>query len=316
MAIYLTGSLAYDRIMNFAGLFSNSILPESLDNLSVSFFIHNLTERYGGVGGNVAYTLSLLGEKPVIIASAGKDFDQYSDFLRKRGLSTEGISIISDQLTASAYIFTDEKNNQMTAFHAAALGFPANYSFPHLNKAADIAHIGATNPQDMAMHARLYRERGVPYIFDPSQQLPVLSDDYLREAIDGAYLVMGNKYEISLMAKRLEASVEDLAEQCQRGVIMTHGENGSTIFEKGEEPTSIQAVKVTTVQDPTGAGDSYRAGVIKGLLANRPLPQCCALGATCAAYCVEQKGSQEHTFTMEDFLNRYEATFGVGSFPL
>lgn len=316
MAIYLTGSLAYDRIMNFAGLFSNSILPESLDNLSVSFFIHNLTERYGGVGGNVAYSLSLLEEKPLIVASAGKDFDQYSAYLTQKGLPTEGISIFDDQLTASAYIFTDEKNNQITAFHAAALAYPSTYTFPHLNKASDIAHIGATNPQDMEQHVKLFQKQGVPYIFDPSQQLPVLSDDYLREAINGAYLVMGNKYEISLMAKRLNVSIDDMVAQCQRGVIMTHGENGSTIFEKGEDPTSIQAVKVSAVKDPTGAGDSYRSGVIKGLLANKPLSQCCALGATCAAYCVEQNGSQEHSFTMEEFISRYEATFGVGSFPL
>lgn len=316
MAIYLTGSLAYDRIMNFAGLFSNSILPESLENLSVSFFIHNLTERYGGVAGNVAYTLALLDEKPLIVAAAGKDFDQYANTLQKMGLSTEGITIIHDQLTASAYIFTDEKNNQITAFHAAALAFPASYTFPNMNTGQDIAHIGATNPQDMREHALLYAEKGVPYIFDPSQQLPVLTDEYLREAIDGAYLVMGNKYEITLMAKRLEFTVEELANRCQRGVIMTHGEHGSTIFEKGEVPLSIQAVGIQEVQDPTGAGDSYRAGVIKGLLADLPLEVCCRLGATCAAYCIEQKGSQTHTFTLDSFSQRYENTFGNASFPL
>lgn len=316
MSIYLTGSLAYDRIMNFAGLFSNSILPESLENLSVSFFIHNFTERYGGVAGNVAYTLSLLGEKPVIVASAGNDFTHYDKFLTERGLSTEGITIVEDQLTASAYIFTDEKNNQITAFHAAALGFPSDYNFPRLDKSSDIAHIGATNPQDMEEHAQLFRERDVPYIFDPSQQLPVLSDDYLREAISGAYLVMGNKYEIGLIAKRLDMNIDNLASQCRRGVVMTHGENGSTIFEKGREPASIQAVKISEVQDPTGAGDSYRAGVIKGLLADRPLTECCSLGATCAAYCVERKGSQSHSFTLDEFALRYEDTFGTNSFPL
>ena len=316
MAIYITGSLAYDRIMNFPGKFSESILADHLHILNVSFFIDKLDENFGGNAGNIAYSLHLLGEKPVIVATAGKDFERYRQTLSFYELPLHAIREIPEMLTASAYIITDQANNQITAFHAAALMEPSDYTFPELNAATDMALIGPANPGDMIDHPRLYKEKGVRYIFDPAQQLPILAGADLRECIDGAYLLIGNDYEISLISEKTGCSLEALVAMTRRGVIITYGEEGSKVLEKGQEPVSIPALPIAGVVDPTGAGDAYRSGLIRGLVANLPLPVCARLGATCAAYCIEHKGPQEHSYTPAAFKARYEATFGRGSFPL
>ena len=316
MAVYITGSLAYDRIMNFPGKFSESILADHLHILNVSFFIDKLDENFGGNAGNIAYSLHLLGEKPVIVATAGKDFERYRQTLSRYALPLHAIREIPEMLTASAYIITDQANNQITAFHAAALMEPSNYAFTGLNPTEDMALIGPANPGDMVNHPKLYKEKGVRYIYDPAQQLPVLKGSDLLECIDGAYILIGNDYEISLIAEKTGCSLEALVGLTRRGVIVTYGEEGSKVFEKGQEPEIIPALPISGVVDPTGAGDAYRSGLIRGLVAGLPLPECARLGATCSAYCIERKGPQEHTFTMTAFEERYEATFGRGTFPL
>ena len=316
MALYLTGSLAYDRIMNFPGKFAESILADHLHILNVSFFIDKLEENLGGNAGNIAYTLHLLGEKPVIVATAGKDFARYRETLSAYGLPLHAIREIPEMLTASAYIITDQTNNQITAFHAAAMMEPSEYSFQGLNPESDIALIGPANPGDMIAHPLLYKEKGLRYIFDPAQQLPVLQGDDLRKCIDGAYILIGNDYEISLISEKTGYSLETLTGMTRRGVIITYGEKGSAIFEKGQAPVAIPALPISGVVDPTGAGDAYRSGLIKGLVAGRPLPECARLGAACSAYCIEHNGPQEHSFTMAEICARYETTFGKGTFPL
>lgn len=311
LSIYLSGSLAYDRIMNFPGKFTDSILPDQIHNLNVSFFIDRLDEKLGGNAGNIAYTLHLLGESPVIVGSAGKDFDRYAGILRERGLSLEGISILEHQLTASAYIMTDQVNNQITAFHAAAMTTPSAYAFPSLNPAEDIALIGPSNMQDMNAHPALYREKGVRYIYDPSQQLPVLTAAQVLAAVGGAFLLVGNDYEIQLIMNVTGRSKEELAAMTQRGIITTLGDRGSLVTDKesGQE-RAVPVVPVKTVADPTGAGDAYRSGLIKGLVLGQSLYESACLGATCAAFCVESPGTQGHDFTLEEFFTRHSNTFG------
>lgn len=314
MSIYITGSLAYDRIMKFSGKFNDSILSDHLDILSVSFFIDDLEEKLGGVAGNIAHTLALMGELPVIVATAGKDFELYEKALKERGLPLQGVNIQEDSLTASCYLIVDNNNNQITAFHAAAHKKPSTYDFSEL-KQDDFAIIGATNPQDMIAHPQVFKKRGIRYIFDPSQQLPVFPAKQLPSCIEGAYLLIGNEYEINLIGEMTGKSFDDLVAMTTRGVIVTKGEHGSLVVEKNSKPVTIPAVSVSAIADPTGAGDSYRSGLLKGLAANISLPQCAALGATCAAYCVEVNGTQVHNFTQESFKERYEKTFGTGSFP-
>ena len=311
MSIYLTGSLAYDRIMNFPGKFTDSILPDQIHNLNVSFYIDSLDEKLGGNAGNIAYTLNLLGERSIVVGAGGRDFDRYAAVLEERGLSLEGIRRMDDQLTASAYIMTDQVNNQITGFHAAAMMFPSTYDFPNLDPEGDIALIGPANPEDMNSHPALYREKGVRYIYDPSQQLPVLSSDQLLGAIEGAYLLVGNDYEIQLIMNSTGRSKEELVRMTARGIITTLGEQGSLVTEKdAEEERPVPAVPVSQVLDPTGAGDAYRAGLIKGILLGQPLVECARLGATCAAFCIERPGTQGHDFSIEDFFRRHSSAFG------
>lgn len=312
MSIYLTGSLAYDRIMNFPGKFTDSILPEQVHNLNVSFYIDRLDEKLGGIAGNVAYTLHLLGERSiVIVGSAGRDFDRYAEALQSWGLTLEGINRLEDERCAAAYIMTDQSNNQITGFHAAAMMTPSVYAFPNLDPDTDLALIGPSNPTDMNAHPALYRERGIRYIYDPSQQLPILSPAQILEAVSGAYLLVGNDYEIQLIMNSTKHSREELVEMTGRGLIVTMGERGSLVLEKGaEEETVVPAVPISQMADPTGAGDAYRAGLIKGLLLDQPLAECARLGATCAAFCIESSGTQGHDFTIEDFFRRHSAAFG------
>lgn len=311
MSIYLTGSLAYDRIMNFPGNFTDSILPDQIHNLNVSFFIDRLDEQLGGNAGNIAYTLALLGERPIIVGSAGRDFDRYAAALEQEGLSLEGIERFDDELTASAYIMTDQNNNQITGFHAAAMTRPSSYDYPGLDPETAIALIGPSNPHDMITHPAFYKERGVRYIFDPSQQIPILTGPDLADCIEGAYLLVGNDYEIQLIQNVTGRTREELVEMTVRGVISTCGEKGSVVTEKGApEGKSIAAVPVSQVLDPTGAGDAYRAGLIKGLLLGQSLADCARLGATCAAYCIEQRGTQGHNFGLDDFFRRHATAFG------
>ena len=296
--------------MNFPGKFTDSILPDQIHNLNVSFYIDSLDEKPGGNAGNIAYTLNLLGERSIIVGTAGRDFDRYAAVLEERGLSLEGVTRLEDQLTASAYIMTDQVNNQITGFHAAAMMTPSAYDFPSLDPERDIALIGPSNPDDMNRHPALYREKGVRYIYDPSQQLPVLTGGQLIAAIEGAYLLVGNDYEIQMIVNSTGRTKAELLDMTGRGIITTLGENGSLISEKGAQEVAIPAVPISQVADPTGAGDAYRAGLIKGLLLDQPLAECARLGATCAAFCIEQSGTQGHDFSIDDLFRRHSSAFG------
>lgn len=297
--------------MNFPGKFTDSILPDQIHNLNVSFFIDHLEEKLGGNAGNIAYTLNLLGERSIVVGTVGRDFDRYAEIMEKRGLSLEGVRRLEDQLTPSAYIMTDQNNNQITGFHAAAMMTPSTYDFPHLDPEKDIALIGPSNPEDMNRHPALYKEKGVRYIYDPAQQLPILSKEQLLACIEGAYLLVGNDYEIQLIMNNTGLDKAQLVNLTARGLVTTLGEQGSLVTEKAApEERAIPAVPVSRVLDPTGAGDAYRAGLIKGLVLGQSLTECARLGATCAAFCIEESGTQGHAFTIEDFFRRHSGAFG------
>jgi adenosine kinase len=310
LAIYLSGSIAYDRIMSFPGRFMDSILPDQIHNLNVSFFIDKLQEKLGGNAGNIAYTLSLLGEQSVIVATVGKDFASYRQHLAGLGLSLEGIRQLEDELTASAYIMTDRNNNQITAFHAAAMMTPSLYDFPGLDPAEDIALISPSNPDDMIRHPRLYKQKGIRYIYDPAQQLPVLTARQILEAVDGAWLLVGKDYEIQLIANTTGMNQAQLAAMTCLGLIKTCGERGACVITPEGEEQHLPALHVAAVLDPTGAGDAYRAGLIKGLILQQPLLEAARLGATCASFCIESEGTQGHNFTLDDFFRRHSDAFG------
>jgi len=309
MQIYISGSLAFDRIMNFPDKFSNHILPDKLHILNVCFLVDGLDEKFGGTGGNIAYNLAMLGEAPVLLSQVGKDFSSYDDWLHKHGISVEGIRTIDQEFTAGAYITTDQSDNQITGFNPGAMKYPCQYDMTMMDSSEALGLISPGNLSDMMDHPKYYRENNIPFIFDPGQQIPAFSGEQLAEAFDGAEILITNDYELEMILNATGLSKDDVIDKVAY-LITTLGEKGSVVNCKGEEVT-VEAVPASDVVDPTGAGDAYRSGLLKGLAMGKMVAEAAKLGSVCAAYAVEHKGTQEHSFTMEEFTKRYEASYGL-----
>ncbi|MDL2307069.1 carbohydrate kinase family protein [Desulfovibrio sp. OttesenSCG-928-C06] len=309
MSIFITGSLAYDRVMNFPGTFGDYIIPDKIHMLNVCFPIGNLEEKRGGTGGNIAYNLAMLGEKSRILTSVGKDFGSYKFYLEKIGVNLDGLNIAGNEFTAGAYITTDKHANQITGFHAAAMTIPCAYKFPALSAAEDIGIIAPTNTTDMTSHAAYYRENGIRFIFDPGQQITSLSGEELICGITGAMLLISNDYELELICKLTGLDLEGIL-KLTPVVITTLGEKGSRIVRRGGGESMVPAMPINSLENPTGAGDSYRAGLIKGILNSLSLEESAAIGAACAAFCVEKYGTQEHYYDAASLGAKYKAGTG------
>lgn len=310
MSIYISGSLAYDRIMTFQDRFSNHLLPEKLHILNVCFLVNDLEEKFGGTAGNIAYSLALLKEDATILATAGNDFGRYQEWLSKHGLNQSGIKIVDDLPTASAYITTDQADNQITAFNPGAMGVSTNGEFSGLSPkdtGNSLAIVSPGNLEDMQRYPRRYREMKLPYIFDPGQNIPAFSGEQLLEMISGADMLIANDYELSLIMGSTGKTKAELL-SLTRTIVTTLGEEGAVINDQ-EGETRIEAVKVTKPVDPTGCGDAFRAGLLKGLRNQTTLQEAARMGATCASFCVEKNGTQEHVFTLDEFWTRYNATY-------
>jgi adenosine kinase len=310
MQILISGSLAYDRIMDFPGKFSDHILADKIHILNVCFVVNGLAERFGGTAGNIAYTLALLGERPLILATAGNDFGKYEDWLRQQDLPLDGIRLIPEELTAGAYITTDMADNQITGFNPGAMKYPSLYEVDHAQPPDRLAIVAPGNVEDMLSYSQSYKEHNIPYIFDPGQQITSLSAEQLTDLLSGSKLLIANDYELELIVQKTGLPRKELLKRTE-AIIVTFGENGSIIIAaRGEK--KIGVAKPSKVLDPTGAGDAYRAGLIKGLVLGKELADAARMGATSASYAVECQGTQEHSFTQEEFWSRYRAAFGEG----
>jgi len=308
MQIYVSGSLAYDRIMDFPGKFEDHILPDKIHVLNVCFMVNGLAEKFGGTAGNIAYSLSLLGETPLIIASAGSDFERYEKWLRRHQLSTTGIRKVNDTLTAGAYITTDQSDNQITGFNPGAMQHTSNYGFENIDAENAFAIVAPGNLDDMQHYSQHYQEIGVDYIFDPGQSIPALTGEALNDMITGCKYLISNDYELELIKKATGMQNGDLLNRCE-GVITTLGENGSVV-RNAQTEIPIDSVAVDTVVDPTGAGDAFRAGLIKGIIEDKPLVDAARMGTVSASYAVEKQGTQAHSYSLDEFNARYQRTFG------
>jgi adenosine kinase len=313
MNILISGSLAYDRIMDFPGRFSDHIFPDKIHILNVCFMINGLRENFGGTAGNIAYTLSLLGEKGVVIATAGRDFLPYKEWLEKHGINTGHISIIEEELTAGAYITTDQSDNQITAFNPGAMKYNALFDFDNLAPEQTIAIIAPGNLRDMLDFSRIYKQRRIEYIFDPGQSLPAWSSEELGEMIEGSKIFICNDYELEMAMEKTSQTIDDILGKTGT-LITTRGELGSLVIfsENGiRKRLEIPAVTTAAVKDPTGAGDAYRAGLVKGLLVlDKDIVGAARMGSVCAAYSVEAYGTQNFHFTEESFKKRFKDFFG------
>jgi adenosine kinase len=307
MDIYISGSLAYDRIMDFPGKFSDHILPDKIHILNVCFTVNGMVEKFGGTAGNVAYSLGLLRERPLILATIGRDYQPYFDWLSKNNISREGIRIINEEFTAGAYITTDRSDNQITGFNPGAMKHPSRHGFQNASPDS-IGLIAAGNLSDMRDYAGAYRNAGIRYICDPGQSLTAWDREDLIEWIRGSMMVISNDYELEMIMKMTGRDKGGLLRLTEI-IVTTLGERGSLISTAGSE-LSIPAAKAGEVVDPTGAGDAYRAGLLKGLAGGKDIETAAKMGAVAAVYAVEKYGTQEHHYTFDEFLGRYRENFG------
>ncbi|MBU1037210.1 carbohydrate kinase family protein [Patescibacteria group bacterium] len=321
MRILVSGSVAYDRIMNFPGNFEDFIIPDEIHKLNVSFSVKKYTETFGGAAGNIAYNLSLLEEKSFLYAAVGSDFLKYENYLKKLKVNLSGIKKYKKILSASANIITDQKNNQITGFFAGAMNFSAK--IPRITK-DDLAIIAPGNPNEMLDLVELYNNKKVPFIFDPGQQIIQFTKNQLRQAIKQCSIYIVNDYELSLTQK-ITAFTKDILLKNSGVLITTLGAKGSVveIIQKNKsERIGIRAVKprLVSIKDPTGAGDAYRSGIIKGIIISNlellpknylqfPWLKIGQLASLAAVYAVENYGTQAHKYTYDQFKNRYFKEF-------
>lgn len=307
MQIFVSGSLAYDRIMDFPGKFSDHILPEKIHVLNVCFLVNGVVEKFGGTAGNIAYNLALLGEDPLILSTAGTDFERYETRLKQLGLSLKGIRRVEGELTAGAYITTDMSDNQITGFNPGAMRHASQVPVKIESEDGALAIVSPGNFDDMISYSRIYKEKKIPYIFDPGQQIPIMSKESLLEMTAGSEILIANDYELQMIEHATGLGKSGLIQKTGT-VITTLGEKGSLVL-TNESETEVGVAKARKVVDPTGAGDAYRAGLIKGITSGRSLIEAAKTGATCASFAVECYGTQEHTFSQDEFYKRYRENF-------
>jgi len=302
MNIIVSGSLAYDRIMDFPGYFADHILPGKIHVLNVCFQVNGMREKFGGTAGNIAYALTLMGEKPVISAAIGHDYHRYLEWLTKNGLSSDNIRIIEEEFTASAYITTDLADNQITGFNPGAMKYPSCLDFDGLSPRDTIVIVSPGNLEDMVNYPKICQVRGIDYIFDPGQSLPMLAAEDLIQAVEGCLILISNDYEFDMIISKTGLSKDDLIRRA-RFIIVTLGQTGSRVITPDGE-ILIHAAKPRKVEDPTGAGDSYRGGLISGLVRGGNIAQSAMMGSVCASFAVECHGTQEYSFSTEEFDER------------
>jgi adenosine kinase len=309
MSIVVTGSVAYDYLMSFPGRFREHILPDQIHQLSVSFLVDSMRKQRGGCAPNIAYNLALLGERPTVMATVGQDFDEYRAWLERMGVDTSAIVEVEGEFTSSFFVSTDQENNQIASFYVGAMGHADQLSFSDLDyDAIQLAIIAPNAPAAMVKYAHKCQKLGIPYIYDPSQQIVRLSGAELLEGIQGAKVLIGNEYEFGLI--RSKTGLSDAALRAWPEVtIMTRGEAGSVIY-ADEMSIEVPGVSPEPLAEPTGVGDAYRAGVIKGLIHRLPWELVGRIGSLAATYVLEQHGTQEHAYTREQFAERYRRVFG------
>lgn len=308
MDILLTGSVAFDYLMKFPGYFRDHILADKLDSISLSFLVESMVRRRGGVAPNIAYSLALLGGRPRIYASVGDDFIEYREWLEEHGVDTSGMRVIAGEFTASFFVNTDRSNAQIASFYPGAMAYADQLSLHDLNgDLPDLVVISPNEPKAMVRYAKECQELDMPYIYDPSQQIPRLDDDQLRSGVEGAFALFVNDYEFGMIQKRTGMTPSDVLGSTEFTVV-TCGEEGSVIYTK-EGDYHIPVVPPKEIVDPTGVGDAFRGGFLTGYGHGWDWETCGRMGALAAAYCLESDGPQGHKYTRASFRERYRRHF-------
>jgi adenosine kinase len=293
MPALICGSLAFDTITNFPGRFGQQILPDQLHILNVSFLVPELRREFGGCAGNIAYSLHALGGDPVIMATLGNDGADYRQRLSQWGVDTSLVTTMPETYTAQAIIITDTDNNQITAFHPGAMQLAEQVPVPRRSD-LKIGIIAPDGRDAMWLHAEQMHAAGIPFVFDPGQQLPQFDGPQLQAFLDKATWVAVNDYEGRMLCERTGHTLESLSRSPLQGVVVTLGAEGCDVWIRGER-THVPGVKADAVVDPTGCGDAFRAALLFGLERGWPLTRCVELGNRIGALKIAHRGGQNHT---------------------
>jgi adenosine kinase len=307
MDIVVTGSIAYDYLMSFPGRFTEHILPEHIERVSLSFLVESMDKRRGGCAPNIAYTLALLGERPRLMATAGEDFGEYRAWLEAAGVDTTHVKQLTGKFTASFFCSTDRSNNQIASFYTGAMADAGTLSFRSIPDCG-LAIISPNDPGAMVQYADECRTLGIPYIFDPGQQCTNMSGDTLREGAVGAAVLIANDYEFELLKQKTGLDERGILEHSEV-LVVTHGEHGSSVI-TADGRTDVPAVTPRRIVDPTGVGDGFRGGFMKGLALGLPYTACAQVGSVAATYVLEHLGGQSHAYSRAEFSARYTEHFG------
>lgn len=307
MNIIVTGSIAFDYLMSFPGKFTEHFLPEHMSRVSLSFLVDSMDKRRGGCAPNIAYTLALLGERPRLMATAGQDFGDYRRWLEAAGVDTSLVREVDGKFTASFFCSTDVDSNQIASFYTGAMANAGELSFRTAGDCG-LAIISPNDPGAMLQYAQECRTLEIPYIWDPGQQCARMSGDELRGGVVGAAIVICNDYEFELIRQKTGFDEVSILEHA-RALVITRGEEGCSIY-AGAERLDVPAVPPHRIEDPTGVGDAFRGGFMKGLAVGADYATAAQLGSVAATYALEHLGGQSHAYTWDEFAERYEAHFG------
>ena len=313
MNIVVTGSIAYDYLMSFPGKFTEHFLPEHMNRVSLSFLVDSMDKRRGGCAPNIAYTLALLGERPLLMATAGEDFGEYRQWLEAAGVDTALVKQIDGKFCASFFCSTDVNNNQIASFYTGAMADAGQLSFRTVRDCG-LAIISPNDPGAMVQYAEECRTLGIRHIFDPGQQCARMSGEELRDGVAGATIVIVNDYELELLRQKTGLRETDILAESEV-LIVTRGEHGSSVMTRAGR-VDVPAVAPHRIVDPTGVGDAYRGGLMKGLALGLPFETAARIGSVAAAYALEHLGGQSHAYTWKEFLKRYEEHFGSLALPI
>jgi adenosine kinase len=309
MNVIVTGSIAFDYIMRFPGRFAEHILPDELHHISLSFLVDEMRKQRGGCAANIAYNMALLAERPRLMGTVGQDFGPYRRWLEEKGVDTSLTRDELDIFTASFFVNTDQDGNQIASFYTGAMARARNLSLHDLDPdPVDLVTISPNDPEAMVKYATECREQNLPYLYDPSQQIIWLSGRDLQAGIEGCDILVVNEYEFGMLREKTGLDAQAIRNAPRRACIVTLGEEGAHIWTQGELH-AIPPVPPEHLDDPTGVGDAFRAGLLKGLALGLPWDLVGRLGATAATFVLEKPGPQSHLYTLDQFVARFRAHF-------
>jgi adenosine kinase len=310
--IAVAGSIATDHLMTFPGRFADQLIPDQLHTVSLSFLVDALDIRRGGVAANICYGMGVLGRNPILVGAVGDDFADYRSWLDRHGVDTASVYVSQLHHTARFLCTTDEDHNQIASFYTGAMADAGRLSFRTVGDIG-LAIVAPNDPGAMVQYAEECRTLGIPFIFDPGQQCARMSGDELRDGVTGAAIVIVNDYELELLRQKTglgESGILGLA----KALIVTRGEHGSSVLTAGGQ-IDVEAVTPDRIVDPTGVGDAFRGGLMKGFALGLPYDTCARMGSVAATYALEHLGGQSHAYTWDEFRKRYEAHFGALALP-